>query len=136
NGACWLPRDVFAAEGLALSEVAPGDVRFAAGYRRLLGILRGHDDNALKYILMLPPRETALRNFCLWALYMALLTQRKLLATPGFSSGAEVKISRRSVRLSVAWSRFSASKDGALKASYALVARSLPEAPPADSDHP
>lgn len=128
NGACWLPRDVFLAEGLDLTEVEPGDPRFARGYERLLAILRAHDDNALRYILNLPARETALRNFCLWALYMALLTQRKLLATPGFSAGREVKISRRSVKLSIAWCSFAASRNAALKASYALIARALPAA--------
>ncbi|MDN5864757.1 MAG: squalene/phytoene synthase family protein [Gammaproteobacteria bacterium] len=136
NGACWLPRDIFLEEGLDLADVEPGDPRFARAYKRLLAILREHDDNSLTYILTLPARETQLRNFCLWALYMALLTQRKLLANLDFAHGAEVKISRRSVRLSVAWSRFAADKDSALRASYALLARGLPQAESVEADTP
>lgn len=136
NGACWLPRDVFLAEGIDLAEVTPGDPRFARGYERLLAILRAHDDNALAYTLMLPERQTELRNFCLWALYMALLTQRKLRANPGFAAGPDVKISRRSVRLSIAWSRFAAGRNAALRASYALVARGLPDAEPIERQRP
>ncbi|MGH8225035.1 MAG: squalene/phytoene synthase family protein [Gammaproteobacteria bacterium] len=128
NGVCWLPRDVFLTEGLDLADVKPGDPRFVRGYRRLLGLARGHAENALAYTLAIPARETGMRNFCLWALYMALLTQRKLLATPSFARGAEVKISRRSVRATVVWCRLAARSDAALKASFALLARGLPHA--------
>lgn len=127
-GVCWLPRDVFAREGLDPATVTPGDPRFARVYRRLIGMAHAYDNDALAYVLMLPERETALRNFCLWALYMAVLTQRKLLSHPGFASGREVKISRRSVRLSVAWSRLAAGQNTALRASFALLGRGLPPA--------
>lgn len=125
-GVCWLPRDVFAAEGLDLATVRPGDPRFVRGYRRLVSIAHACDNDALAYVLLLPERETALRNFCLWALYMAVLTQRKIASRPGFACGEEVKISRRSVRLSVAWSRLAAGRNTALKASFALLERGLP----------
>jgi len=131
DGVCWLPRDVFAEQGLDLAAVRPGDPRFVRGYRRLLGVARACDNDALAYVLLLPERETAMRNFCLWALYMAVLTQRKIAARPGFGRGEAVKISRRSVRLSVAWSRLAAGQDKALKASFALLERGLPDAEPA-----
>lgn len=127
-GVCWLPRDVFQHEGLDLTSVEPGDPRFARGYRRLLSLAHACDNDALAYVLMLPERETALRNFCLWALYMAVLTQRKLQTHPDFASGQDVKISRRSVRLSVAWSRLAAGQNTALRASFALLGRGLPAA--------
>lgn len=126
DGACWLPRDVFQAEGLELAEARPGEPGFVRGYRRLISIAHACDDDALAYTLMLPERETAIRNFCLWALYMAVLTQRKLLANPDFASGEEAKISRGSVRLSVAWSRLAAGQNRALRASFALLERGLP----------
>ncbi|MGA9852978.1 MAG: squalene/phytoene synthase family protein [Gammaproteobacteria bacterium] len=126
RGACWLPRDVFLVEGLDLAEVRPGDTRFTRGYRRLLGLARAHAENSLAYTLAIPARETQLRNFCLWALYMAVLTQRKLLVHPGFASSDEVKITRRSVRWTVAWCRMTAGSDTLLKASFALIARRLP----------
>ncbi|MGH8428422.1 MAG: squalene/phytoene synthase family protein [Gammaproteobacteria bacterium] len=128
HGACWLPRNVFLAEGLDLAAVHPGDERFARGYRRLLGLARAHDETALTYTLAIPAHETGLRNFCLWALYMAVLTQDKLLAHPGFARGDEVKISRRSVRLTVAWCRMAARSNLLLKVSFALLARRLPQA--------
>lgn len=133
-GVCWLPRDVFVDEGLDLNEVQPGDPRFARGYRRLISTAHACDNDALAYVLLLPERETALRNFCLWALYMAVLTQRKLIANPRFASGREVKISRRSVRLSVSWSRLAAGRNTALRASFGLLQRGLPPAETAALD--
>jgi farnesyl-diphosphate farnesyltransferase len=76
--------------------------------------------------LAIPARETGIRNFCLWALFMAVLTQRKLLARPAFARGAEVKIRRSSVRLAVAWCRAAARSDAALRASFAFLTRGLP----------
>ncbi len=57
NGACWLPRDVFLAEGLDLANVRPGDPGFAHGYRRLLGLARAHAENALAYTLAIPAQR-------------------------------------------------------------------------------
>jgi farnesyl-diphosphate farnesyltransferase len=132
QGACWLPRDVFRDEGLDLIEVRPGDERFAHGYLRLLGLAHAHAENALRYILILPSRETGLRNFCLWALFMAVLTQRKLLAHPEFARGAEVKITRASVRRTVAWCKLTAGTDSLVRLSFALLAHRLP--PPLSGD--
>ena len=136
HGVCWLPRDVFRAEGLELAAVEPGDPRFARGYRRLLGLARAHAENALAYTLAVPAAETGIRNFCLWALYMALLTQRKLLTHPDFSGGEDVKIRRRSVHMVVAWCRIAAREDAALRASFALLARGLPRAHAGDLPAP
>ena len=127
QGACWLPRDIFRDEGLDLTEIHPGDQRFARGYLRLLGLAHAHAENALRYTLILPSRATGLRNFCLWALFMAVLTQRKLLAHPEFARGAEVKITRASVRRVVAWCKLSAGMDSLVRASFALLARKLPQ---------
>jgi len=136
NGACWLPRDVFRAEGLDLAEVQPGDPRFARGYRRLLGLARAHGENALAYTLAIPARETGIRNFCLWALFMAVQTQRKMLSRPAFASGDEVKIRRRTVRATVAWSRFAARRDALLSLTFRVLARKLPEPRPGDAVTP
>lgn len=134
QGACWLPRDVFRAEGLELAALRQDafEPAFARGYRRLVGLARGHAENALAYTLAIPTRQTGIRNFCLWALYMALLTQRKLVSHPDFKSGAEVKIKRSSVRAVVAWCRLAAPSDRALRTSFALLARALPQPYPED----
>jgi len=126
NGVCWLPRDVFLAEGLDLAEVEPGDPRFARGYRRLLGLARAHAENALAYTLAIPRHEAGIRNFCLWALFMALLTQDKVLSRPDFAGGGEVKISRRTVRSVVVWSRLAARSNALLSATFRWLARGLP----------
>ncbi|MGH8280053.1 MAG: squalene/phytoene synthase family protein [Gammaproteobacteria bacterium] len=133
HGACWLPRDVFRAEGVNLAEVRPGDPGFARGYARLLALAHAHAENALRYTLVLPSHKPALRNFCLWALFMAVLTQRKLQLNPGFAHGREVKITRRSVYRTIAWCRCTARNDWALKASFAWLARRLPA--PQSGDH-
>lgn len=128
QGACWLPRSVFREEGVELAALHPGrgGAPFARTYRRLIGLARSHAERALEYTLAIPAHAAGVRNFCLWALYMALLTQRKLVAHPAFSSGAEVKIGRRAVRMTIAWCRLAARSDRALRASFALLARGLP----------
>ncbi|MGH8127459.1 MAG: squalene/phytoene synthase family protein [Gammaproteobacteria bacterium] len=133
NGACWLPRDVFLDEGLDLAEVTPGDPRFARGYRRLIGLAHAHADAALSYTLALPAREPGLRNFCLWALFMAVVGHRKLLEHPDFASGAEVKISRRTVRRVVLWCRLAAKSNAALRVSFKWLTRNLPPPRPGDN---
>ncbi|RMH11927.1 MAG: squalene/phytoene synthase family protein [Gemmatimonadetes bacterium] len=131
RGACWLPRSVFAEEGFDLDRLRDGDVddAFARGLERLVGIAHGHLRNALTYTLAIPAREPGVRNFCLWALGMAVLTLRRIHARPGFRSGAEVKISRRQVKATVALSRLFARRDGALRALFRAAARSLPPPP-------
>ncbi len=100
RGACWLPRDVFSDAGfdLELLSVDHYDPRFANGLATLVGVARGHLGNALRYIQLIPAREGGIRRFCLWALGMAVLTLRRIHATPAFRDGQQVKISRRSVR--------------------------------------
>lgn len=128
RGACWLPRDVFLTEGLDLTDAVPGDARFSRGYRRLVGIAAAHARNALAYTLAIPTHETGIRNFCAWSLFMAVLTQRKLLAHPAFAHGADVKIRRPTVRAVVAWCRIAVHSDRVLAGSFAMLARPLPAA--------
>ena len=101
RGACWLPRDVFQAAGFDLGSLSAGqsDSRYVKGISQLVGIAKHHLANALQFILMIPASETGIRRHCLWALGMAVLTLRRIHANPDFSSGQEVKISRRSVKI-------------------------------------
>lgn len=132
RGACWLPRDVFRDSGFDLGELAPNAYResFGRGIERLLGIAHKHLQDALRYTLLVPKRETEIRHFCLWAIGMALLTLRKIKRNPAFSEGAQVKISRRSVKLVILASRLGASSDGMLKALFRLAGMGLPAAIP------
>ncbi len=129
RGACWLPRDGFARAGLRLSEIAPGagGPAYVDGLHALVAIAHGHLRNALEYTLRMPAREAGIRKFCLWALGMAVLTLRRIDANPLFASGQEVKISRRSVRGTVALTSMAAAHDRVLRALFAVASIGLPE---------
>lgn len=129
RGACWLPADIFARQGVTLSTVAPG--AGGSGFEDALGSLiataHGHLYNALRYTLLLPREEAGIRRFCLWALFMAVLTLRKLNARRDFAAGSEVKISRRAVRATVVTTSACARSDAALKALFRLASNGLPQ---------
>jgi farnesyl-diphosphate farnesyltransferase len=129
RGACWLPRSEFEPRGIQLSRLAPGTGgdAFAAGLAQLLAIAHGHLRNALDYTLMIPSAETGIRKFCLWALGMAVLTLRQIHAHPQFRSGQEVKISRRSVKLTIGATTLAARSDALLRALFAGASLGLPQ---------
>jgi len=128
RGACWLPRDIFRREGLNLADLQPGqdNPAFARGLGVLIAVARDHLQDALKYTLMIPPQETGIRRFCLWALGMAVLTLNKLNKRRNFSAGNEVKISRRSVRATVFITSLCARNNRALNLLFNLSSRNLP----------
>ena len=128
RGACWLPRSVFLASGFDLRSLSPGraDPGFVEGMNRLVAIAARHLSDALRYILLIPARETGIRRFCLWALGMAVLTLRRTHATPAFGSAGDVKISRRAVKTVVAVTGALARSDAALKLLFAGLRRGLP----------
>lgn len=132
RGACWLPRSVFDEHGLDLESLQAGHspAAFAAVLNRLLAVAHAHLRNALSYTLAIPPAEKGMRRFCLWALGMAVLTLRRIQDNPGFLGGQEVKISRRSVRLTVTATSLCAGSDLALRGLFGLAARPLPPAVP------
>jgi farnesyl-diphosphate farnesyltransferase len=132
RGACWLPRDVFRASGFDLCAMVPGtrDPRFEEGYSALVAVARGHLSSALEYTLAIPAEQPGIRRFCLWALGMAVLTLRRIHASPGFSSGAQVKISRRAVGATMRVTDLCVRRDWALRALFEAFTRRLPVPPP------
>ncbi len=128
RGACWLPRTVFTGHGFDLDQLrgAQHDPAFQRGLLQLLALAHGHLSNALRYTLLIPARETGIRNFCLWAILMALLTLRRIQARPQFESAAEVKISRSAVRAVIASSRLSARFDALTELLFQYASRGLP----------
>jgi len=127
RGVCWLPRDIFDEVGYELRNLSPttNDERFQAGLVRLVGIAQGHLHNALRYTLLIPPHEIGLRNFCLWALGMALLTLRKIRANPGFTQSSQVKISRRQVKATVLVARWTGRHDALLSLLFRITSLGL-----------
>jgi farnesyl-diphosphate farnesyltransferase len=103
RGVCWLPQDIFTETGFNLSELTPAtdDVKFRLGLEHLLSIAEGHLADALRYTQLLPTHETGIRNFCLWAVGMALLTLKKIKQNLNFSDSSQVKITRRSVKATI-----------------------------------
>jgi farnesyl-diphosphate farnesyltransferase len=130
RGACWLPREVFQRVGFDLGRLAEDYQRekFSLGLSELIGIARLHLQNALAYTLLIPGHETGIRRFCLWALGMAVLTLRKVHANRQFTSGRQVKITRRSVKAVVLVSNVCVSNDAVLKMLFGGFTRSLPVA--------
>lgn len=123
RGVCWLPRSVFAEAGFDLSQLDPAhyDPAFGAGLEQLIRIACGHLHNALEYVLCIPREEAGMRRFCLWSLGMALLTLRNIHRRLDFRGGGEVKISRRTVRLTVLASNLATRHDRLLRALFKLT---------------
>lgn len=103
RGACWLPRESFSQCAFDLKDIAEhkNDACYLQNLEALVALAVEHLHNALEYTMMIPLKERGVRRFCLWAIGMALLTLRNIQAKKNFSSGQEVKISRRSVKLTV-----------------------------------
>ena len=128
RGACWFPRDIFRERGVELRSLSAGaaDPGFVGGLTQLIAITARHLERALRYILIIPRRETGIRRSCLWPLGLALLTLQRIRRTPGFRSGREVTVSRRTVWAVVAVTSVCARSNLALKLLFGLFARGLP----------
>ncbi|MFA7494929.1 MAG: phytoene/squalene synthase family protein [Acidithiobacillus sp.] len=127
RGVSWMPAALFAHYGCDLTTLTPGkqDPTFQAGLNALLRIAAGHLENALRYTLLIPADQTGMRDFCLWALAMAVLTLRRIGENPGFAAGSEVKISRSSVQRVVLLSRLLHRSDAMLQLSFRVGIKPL-----------
>jgi farnesyl-diphosphate farnesyltransferase len=103
RGVCWLPQDIFTETGFDLKTLNPEhtNTEFQRGLEHLISIAQGHLHNALRYTLLIPAREVGIRNFCLWALGMAVLTLRKIKQHLDFTRSEQVKITRNSVKATI-----------------------------------
>lgn len=130
---CWLPDSVFRGleQGLGEALRQRDAAGLQAGIRELVGIAHAHLHSALRYTQHIPRRERGIRRFCLWAIGMALLTLRKISANPGYTSGREVRISRRAVQATVLVSNAVVWSNRAMTLAFRLAARGLPQAEPA-----
>jgi farnesyl-diphosphate farnesyltransferase len=133
RGACWLPQETFTRYGVELAQLTPErpEPGFQAGMRELVGVAHGHLRNALAYTLAIPPQESGIRRFCLWAVGLAVLTLRRIAANPQFTSGAQVKISHSAVRMTQLCTNAAVRNDRLLRMLFDSAARGLPLTPPA-----
>ena len=103
RGVCWLPQDVFSETGFDLNTLTAktNDANFRTGLEHLISVAHAHLHNALKFTQLIPSHETGIRNFCLWALGMAVLTLKKIKQNLGFTQSGQVKITRNSVKSTI-----------------------------------
>ena len=137
RGACWLPQEVFTRHGVDLSQLASESqcAGFSAGISELLGVAHAHLRNALDYALLIPAKEQGIRRFCLWAIGLAVLTLRKIARNPGYTAGAQVKIRRSAVSMTLLLTNLAVQKDWLLKGLFARATRGLPLARLSDVQH-
>jgi len=128
RGACWLPRDVFAQQGIDLAAIRHdnADERFARAIDYMVGVAHEHLRDAMRYTLMIPASEVGIRRFCLWAIGMAVLTLWRIHRNPYYRQGRDVKISRWMVRAVITGSNLTARHDWLLKTLFATVTTGLP----------
>jgi farnesyl-diphosphate farnesyltransferase len=128
RGICWLPRDVFAARGVDLTQAQnwqdhPG---YRDGIRFLVAVAHHHLRLAQAYTLRIPRAETGIRRFCSWSIGMAFATLRKIASHPGYTAAEQVKISRRRLRLIVATNNLTVGNDTLLRGVFQLSGYRLP----------
>lgn len=128
RGACWLPQEVFSRYGVDLATIAaqPHDPKFAAGMQDLLGVAHAHLRNSLEYTLLIPAQEGGIRRFCLWAIGLAVLTLRKVQRHPQFTSGRQVKVTRRAVAMTRIVTDVGLRNNWLLRRAFNQAARGLP----------
>jgi farnesyl-diphosphate farnesyltransferase len=103
RGVCWLPQDIFSETGFNLKNLnaKTNDANFRMGLEHLISVAHHHLHNALKFTQLIPSHETGIRNFCLWALGMAVLTLKKIKQNLDFTRSDQVKITRNSVKSTI-----------------------------------
>jgi farnesyl-diphosphate farnesyltransferase len=127
RGVCWLPQDIFTETGFELKNLSTehSDENFRLGLAHLISIAHGHLHNALIYTQLLPAHETGIRNFCLWALGMAVLTLKKIKQNIDFNKSSQVKITRNSVKATIFTTRLIGANNTLLSLLFNLTSREL-----------
>jgi farnesyl-diphosphate farnesyltransferase len=127
RGVCWLPQDIFAEAGFDLTTLKPGhnNKQFRLGLAHVISIAHQHLQDALHYTQLIPSYEVGIRQFCLWALGMAVLTLKKIKANLGFIESNQVKISRSSVKATIATSKLIGNNNWLLSVCFDMASRNL-----------
>jgi len=127
RGVCWLPQDIFLETGFDLKTMhcQENNEHFQRGLEHLISIAQGHLKNALTFTQLIPNNETGIRNFCLWALGMALLTLKKIKHNLDFNDSSRVKITRNSVKATIITTRLTGRSNLLLSGLFYLTSREL-----------
>ena len=128
DGTCWLPRSMFAGEGASLARLEEfhRTGAFRAGMNSLIGVTHRHLQNALEFTCLIPAREAGMRRFCLWALGLAVMTLQKVYRNPHFTSGDQVKVSRRTLQATILATNLTLASNRCLYSLFRFAASGLP----------
>lgn len=128
GGRCWLPRSMFADRRVQVERLEDfhRTHAFASGMNALIAVTHRHLQNALEYTCHIPAREAGIRRFCLWALGLAVMTLQQLHRNPQFTSGDQVKVSRRTVRATILATNLMLSSNRGLRWLFGVAATGLP----------
>ncbi len=128
RGSCWLPRTLMARHGLTADNLLLHDHRAAAleFLDDMLAVAHREAETSLEYTLLLPREERGIRLFCLWPLFLAVLTMRALRGNPEVFSGPPVKITRASVKRVMLFTRALVDQDWALRMAFRRYTAGLP----------
>ena len=128
GGTCWLPRSMFGGRRFRLErlEELHRTRAFRAGMNSLIGVTHRHLRNALEFSCLIPAREAGMRRFCLWALGLAVMTLQNLHRNPHFTSGDQVKVSRRTLRATMLATNFALTSNRRLRSLFRFAAAGLP----------
>ena len=129
RGVSWMPRQEFARLGVVMPDIDPANQGPAMqqAIRELVAVTHAQLGYAMEFTLAIAPGDTGIRKFCAWNIGMALLTLRKIIATPGYTSAAEVKISRTSVMWTMALTSAGIRSNTWLRFLFKRVASGLPQ---------
>ena len=126
RGICWLPRSVFEKTGYDLNDLSSGYTEsFGRGLAEVIKITRSHLKDALTYTTLIPPEESGIRKFCLWAIGIAVFTLRNINKKPDYRSGEDVKISHRALSSIILVSNMTRRSNFLLERMFELTTRGL-----------
>lgn len=127
RGVCWLPQDIFSETGFDLKNLSANtnSEQFQQGLEHLISIAHSHLQDALTFTQLIPAHETGIRNFCLWALGMAVLTLKKIKQHIDFNESEQVKISRNSVKATILCTRITGRSNLLLSLLFKLTSHGL-----------
>ena len=123
RGVCWWPQTLVSQQGIVWPP--SGNPTLIASRQELVAIAHGHLRDALEYTLAIPAEEQGLRQFCLWAIGMAVLTLQKIQHSDAYLTGHNVKITRRAVRNVILGCRLTGRYDRGLRWLFAWWSRGL-----------
>ncbi|WP_233262104.1 phytoene/squalene synthase family protein [Vitiosangium sp. GDMCC 1.1324] len=128
RGSCWLPRTLLAEYGLTpealLEPGRRGEAMKAHG--KLVAVAHRELRKAFEYVMALPREEKGIRLFCLWPLFLAVMTLRKLYGNRAVLERQPVKVSRRTVKWVVGSTRLLVAQDSLLKLMFSALTAPLP----------